>query len=133
MGEEMEIEAVAMATAALVGQGFLSEAGRATWDGMGRMMTVIRSRFSRSQEAQSALIAVENNPTSTDAQRILASRIMAALSQDSAFLAQLESLVTDAQEDPATASIVANNINDYRGANIGKLVNIETVNGDLNS
>ncbi|WP_420076905.1 hypothetical protein ACOAKG_27130 [Streptomyces sp. JL3001] len=128
----MGIEAVAMATAALIAQGFLSEAGRATWDGMGRMMEVVRSKFSRNQEAQAALVAVERGPGDSDAQRLLAAQIMAESSEDLSFRTRLETLVNEAQENPSMAPIVARIVNDYRGANIGKLVNIDTVNGDLN-
>ncbi|MFD8348445.1 hypothetical protein ACFV1X_05730 [Streptomyces coelicoflavus] len=126
----MEIEAVAMAGAALAAQGFFGEAGRASWAGIGRLMATLRSRLSGSPVGQSALAAVEEQPESSVAQQELGTQIMNFMIEDARFREQMEELIHKAQKDGAVT--VAKTMNDYRGATIDKVVNVETVNGDLN-
>jgi hypothetical protein len=126
----MEIEAIAMAGAALAAQGFFGEAGRVSWAGLGRLVTTIRSRLNGSYEASSALTAVEEQPEDSAAQQELGSQLLSLMLQDIRFREQMEQFVRAAQQSgaiPATKTT-----NDYRGATIEKVVNVETVNGDLN-
>lgn len=128
----MGVEAIALAAAALVAEGALGEAGRAAWEGMGRMMSLLRSRLSGSPQAELALSAVESDPRDEVAQQMLGDRILAAMSSDGEFRARLEAIVNEAQRSESTAAVVARSVSDYRGARIGKVVNVDTVNGNLN-
>ncbi|MFE5831631.1 hypothetical protein ACFQ8W_15440 [Streptomyces sp. NPDC056508] len=127
----MDVEAVALAAAALVAEGALGEAGRATWEGLARMTSLLRSRLP-GQQAEVALSAVESRPRDEAAQQVLSDRIITAMSVDEDFRAQVEALVSEAQRNETTANVVARSVNDYRGARIGKVVNVDTVNGNLN-
>ncbi|MDN3266519.1 hypothetical protein [Streptomyces sp. MA15] len=126
----MEIEAIAMASAALAAQGFFGEGGRASWAGIGRVIAAIRSRLTGSHIGQSALAAVEENPEDLSSQRELGHQIMTFMTEDAAFREHMENLIREAHQ--AGAITMTKNMNDYRGATIDKIVNVETVNGDLN-
>ncbi|MFB8244752.1 hypothetical protein ACFC5X_06800 [Streptomyces sp. NPDC055952] len=124
----MELEAIAMAGAALAAQGFFGEAGRVSWAGVGRLVTTIRSRLNGSYAASSALTAVEEEPEDSVAQQELGNQLLSLMLQDMRFRAQMEQFVRAAQQSGAIPATK----NDYRGATIEKVVNVETVNGDLN-
>ncbi len=55
---------------------------------------------------------------------------MTFMTEDAAFREHMENLIREAHQ--AGAITMTKNMNDYRGATIDKIVNVETVNGDLN-
>jgi hypothetical protein len=75
---------------------------------------------------------VESDPHDEVAQQVLSNRILTAMSSDEEFRVLLEAIVNEAQRDESTATVVARSVSDYRGARIGKVVNVDTVNGNLN-
>ncbi|MFJ3655497.1 hypothetical protein ACIPPR_19615 [Streptomyces nigra] len=127
----MEIATLAMASATIIAQGFLGEAGKNAWDGGRRFLTVIRGRFRGNGEVSTALARVEEDPTNSEAVDTLALLLASAAERDAQFRDFIAEAVAEARRDGSAPQAVRN-YSDFRNASIGKVVNVDTVNGNLN-
>ncbi|MYR38302.1 hypothetical protein GTX14_20170 [Streptomyces sp. SID4944] len=127
----MEIATLAMASATIIAQGFLGEAGKNAWDGAGRLLSAVRSRFRGDPQMATALTRVEENPEDSDAVDALAVMLAAIAERDSQFHDYIAEVVEEVRRNGNMPQVVKN-YDDFRSANIGKIVNVETVNGNLN-
>ncbi|WP_200741098.1 hypothetical protein [Streptomyces sp. MBT60] len=127
----MEITALAIASATIIAQGFLGEAGKNSWDGAARLLSAVRNRFRGDQNMTAALTRVEGNPGDSEAVNILAIALAATAERDEQFRQIIGTAVEEARQD-RNAPQAVRNYSDFRDANIEKVVNIDTVHGNLN-
>jgi len=127
----MDLEIAAGAGAALMAQSFLADAGSSAWEGAVRLLNAMRTKIAGNAPAELSLRQVEQNPQSQDAVDSLAVWIASSMREDADFLSEITSLIREAESGSA-APVVARTYNNYQGAEIGKVVSIETVTGDLN-
>jgi hypothetical protein len=107
---------------------FAGEAGKGAWSGIGRLVGLIRSHFADDNAAEAALAQVEATPASPEGAENLAQALDRHAAEDPAFREALRAYIREAQQDPATASFVT----EISGnAQVGKLVNIDRVDGDV--
>ncbi|MFB7296563.1 hypothetical protein [Streptomyces rubiginosohelvolus] len=127
----MEIDPIAIASASLIAQAFLGEAGRSAWSGAGRMISSVRNRFSGTQTATATLAVVQQDPNDAQAVDDLALLISSGMQRDMQFRELMESFIEEAIAHGEVPRQVRN-YTDLRNAKVGKVVNVDTVNGDLN-
>ncbi|MFG2265170.1 hypothetical protein [Streptomyces sp. NPDC048720] len=127
----MDIANLAMASATIIAQGFLGEAGKNAWDGGRKFLTAVRTRFRGNGEVGTALARVEEDPTDSDAVNALAFLLASVAERDAQFRGFIAEAVTEARRDGSAPQLVRN-YSDFRNASIGKVVNVDTVNGNLN-
>ncbi|MEU8361475.1 hypothetical protein AB0C27_36215 [Nonomuraea sp. NPDC048882] len=128
----MDIALLASAAAALVAQGFLSEAGASTWVSVERMVASLRARFTGESSAQAALERVQAQPEDETSVDQLAIHVARAMKSDTHFADAVKEFVESEGQDPRGSQVISRVYNDYRNAQIGKVVNVETVHGDMN-
>ncbi|WP_146104101.1 hypothetical protein [Nonomuraea solani] len=128
----MDIALLASAAAALIAQGFLSEAGASTWASVERMVVTIRDRFTGESSAQAALERVQAQPEDEASVDQLAIQVARAMQSDTDFADMVKDFVECEGRDPRGSQVISRVYNDYKGAQIGKVVNVETVHGDMN-
>jgi hypothetical protein len=126
----MDLEVAASASAVLLAQGFLSEAGSSAWQGVARLLDVVRSRLNGNVRAQTSLQDLELAPHNQRAVNSLTSWIAAFMRDDPDFLEEVTRIIREEVE--GGSQVFARTYNDYQGSKIDKVVNIETVTGDLN-
>ncbi|MGW4364107.1 hypothetical protein ACWEKT_00560 [Nocardia takedensis] len=107
---------------------FATEAGRRTWAGLGKLVTLIRSKFSGDEEATASLAEAQAAPADPAAAEALAASIDRHVQTDPGFHAAVSELLRDAEGDPLVGSIVTKVSGN---AQVGKLVNITEVHGDV--
>ncbi|MBK3546019.1 hypothetical protein JHN56_23520 [Streptomyces sp. MBT60] len=78
-----------------------------------------------------ALTRVEGNPGDSEAVNILAIALAATAERDEQFRQIIGTAVEEARQD-RNAPQAVRNYSDFRDANIEKVVNIDTVHGNLN-
>jgi hypothetical protein len=109
-------------------EGFAGEAGAGLWRGFGRLVELVRSKFAQDPVATAALERVQSRPGDQTGLVELAEALRNH-SQDADFGSQLAELVDQARRDPTVGRFVTQV---YGNAKVGKLVNVDTVQGDFN-
>ncbi|MFM9450370.1 hypothetical protein [Streptomyces europaeiscabiei] len=128
----MDIELVAATSSALLAQGFLAEAGRSAWQGTTELLQTIRRRFRGDSNAESTLERLEQTPQDEAVTARMTYWLAASMAEDAAFYDTLRQLVEQAPSTSVSPEVVSRIYNNYQNAKIEKIVNIETVHGDLN-
>ena len=127
----MPADPVMITAAALVAKGFetvAGEAGRSAWTGMGRLLGLVRNKLRADPQGQHALASVEADPANQASVQALAEVIASHGTKDQRFHEMLRELVADAGQHPTIGRFV---VQVSEQAKIGKLVNIDTVHGDV--
>ncbi|SNY76860.1 hypothetical protein SAMN04244553_0842 [Nocardia amikacinitolerans] len=124
--DPISITAAALVVKAL--DEFATETGRRTWAGLGKLVELIRSKFAGDDEAAATLAEAEGVPADPERVDALASSIDRHVQTDPAFRAAVTELVRTAEGDPMVGSIVTKVSG---SAQVGKLVNISEVRGDV--
>ncbi|MCX4981491.1 hypothetical protein [Streptomyces sp. NBC_00572] len=122
-------EPISLAVASLVAGGFLAEAGSGAWRTATRLAAFLRGKFGTDQEAVEVLEQCEVEPSNEAARNRLLSAIESYLGSDSAFRDEL--LSTLESEGYARDDVVNDRISISGHANVGKVVQIKTVQGDV--
>jgi hypothetical protein len=128
---QMPADPVMITAAALVAKGFetaAGEAGRSAWTGMGRLLGLVRNKLRGDRQGQQALASVETAPANQASVETLAEIIASHATKDHQFREMLRELVVDAEQHPTIGRFV---VEVSEQAKIGKLVNIDTVHGDV--
>ncbi|MGW4567286.1 hypothetical protein ACWEN3_34495 [Streptomyces sp. NPDC004561] len=113
------MSAVAVALVATkFGEGAATEAGKAAWLKIQSVAHVVRQRFGRSDTQSAALAELEASPGDEGTRATVASHLRHELESDAEFAATLEALVTAAQSDPATQTLIAHASGNARQVNI---------------
>lgn len=113
------LSAVAVAlVASKFGEGAASEAGRAAWVKVQDVAHALRQRFARSATQSAALGELEANPGDEGARAAVAGHLRHELENDAEFAATLRALVTAAERDPVTQTLIAHASGDARQVNI---------------
>ncbi|MFJ8346006.1 hypothetical protein ACIQ9J_06470 [Streptomyces sp. NPDC094153] len=128
----MDIELVAATSSALLAQGFLAEAGKRTWQGTTALLETIRRRFQGNRSVESTLERLEQEPRNEAALTTMTHLLTASMMNDAQFFRTLRELVEQAPNTSISPEFVSKIYNNYQNARIEKIVNIETVHGDLN-
>jgi hypothetical protein len=110
-------------------EGFGGEAGKDLWRGFGRLVELVRSKFAHDPAARAALERAQSEPDNQTRLAELTEALHSHSAQDPTFGAQLADLVDQARQDPTVGRFVTQV---YGNAKVGKLVNIDTVQGDFN-
>jgi len=117
------------ATMAVVGmalakstEGFAGEAGKGLWTALGRVVNAVRSRM----RGEPALTIWEQRPDDLEARSALARAVRERLNGDPEFRHELTTVLGELEQHQEFAVQVQGN------AAVGKIVNVGTVQGDLN-
>ncbi|MCX4920083.1 hypothetical protein [Streptomyces sp. NBC_00687] len=100
------------------GEGAATEAGSAAWQKIQSVAQAVRQRFGRSQAQSVALAELEASPGDVGARATVADQLRHEVESDSEFAAALEALVTAAQRDPVTQTLIAHASGNARQVNI---------------
>jgi ApbE superfamily uncharacterized protein (UPF0280 family) len=107
---------------------FAADAGKHAWSGFTKLMNLVRQKFSGDPTATTALAAAQAAPA--DQQRVdeLTASIDKYVRDDPQFKSALAELVKEAESDPTIGEFVT----EVSGnAQVGKIVNINEVKGDV--
>jgi hypothetical protein len=124
-------DATSLTAAALVAsayQAFATEAGKAGWAGLRHVIDLVRGKLSNDGRGQEALAEVETSPGDVDRVRQLADVLEMHLVNSPDFGRELAALISTAEADPVVGPMVTQVSGNAR---VGKLVVINTVNGDV--
>ncbi|MFI7114481.1 hypothetical protein ACIBK9_49790 [Nonomuraea sp. NPDC050227] len=108
--------------------GVTGEMGRETWNGMKRLVELVRDRLSGDDSAQEVISGVEAGNDVPEAARSLAEVLDRHAASDPAFRRTLAELIGEGMADPAAGRMVTQI---YGNAEVGKVVTIGTVTGDV--
>jgi tetratricopeptide (TPR) repeat protein len=125
------VDPVALSVAVLFSKAleeFASEAGRSTWDGLARLVELVRRNLRRDRTGQAALARMEAAPTDQASVQALANAVQAHATKDRAFQEALLGLIADAKHDPLIGRLVTQ-VTDR--AQVGTVMTVETVSGGL--
>ncbi|MGW3316063.1 hypothetical protein [Streptomyces fungicidicus] len=128
----MDIELVAATSSVLLAQGFLAEAGKSAWQGTTALLDTIRRRFQGNNNAESTLENLEQDPRNEAVMARMTHWLTAAMLEDAQFFSTVRNFVEQAPSPSVNSEVIAKVYNNYQNAKIGKIVNVETVHGDLN-
>ncbi|MYV61144.1 hypothetical protein GTW37_18390 [Streptomyces sp. SID4931] len=128
----MDIELVAATSSVLLAQGFLTEAGASVWQGATALLETVRRRFQGNNNVESTLERLEQNPRNEAVMAMMTHWLAAAMLEDAQFFNTVRNFVEQAPNSSVNSETITKVHNDYRNAKIGKIVNVETVHGDLN-
>jgi hypothetical protein len=121
---------VAAGAAALLagkaGESFATEAGKAAWERVRRLLASIRPGHAAHDDAAVVLAEAEADPGNPDTLRALALALQARADDDPPFAAELAELVRLAEGEPRVNSIMVGG-----RAIVGKIVTIGHVEGDV--
>lgn len=125
------MDPISITAAALVAKAldeFATEAGKRAWAGLGKLVALVKSKFTGDDEAAATLAGAED--TAGDQARVdaLAASIDRHVSADPAFHAAVSKLVREAEGDPMVGTFVTKISGN---AQVGKVVNISDVHGDV--
>jgi hypothetical protein len=109
-------------------QGFGGQAGQGVWDGMGRLVGVIRDRLDGQARDHEVLDQVTTAPDDERKVEALAAVLRSHAAESPDFHRVLAGLVAEAQREPSLGRFVTEVSGDAR---VGKLTNIDTVHGDV--
>jgi len=128
----MDPATLALTAAGLVAKKTLEaasgEAGKTTWQALGRIAQTIRGWFAGDQEATETLDRLEAKPQSQARTAELAEVLQPRLEAEPRLVAELTRLVDQAKADPQTAAFVTT----IQGnASVGKLTNIGQITGNV--
>lgn len=113
------LSAVAVALVATkFGEGAAMEAGKAAWLKIQSVAQAVRQRFGRSDAQSAALAELEASPGDEDMRATVAGHLRHELESDAEFAATLEALVTAAQSDPATQTLIAHASGNAKQVNV---------------
>jgi len=104
------------------------EAGKTTWQVLGRIAQTIRGWFAGDHEATETLDRLEAKPESPARTAELAEVLTPRLKANPQLVAELTRLVEEAKADPQTASFVTT-VQD--NARVGRIFNIAQITGDV--
>ncbi len=124
--DPLSITAAALVVKAL--EEFATEAGKGTWGLLGKLVETVRAKFAGDDPACEALAEVQDAPADTDRAQALARHLDRHASEDDRFRAALADLVGQAERDPAIGRFVTRISGSAR---VGKVVNIQSVHGDV--
>ncbi|MEU2595777.1 hypothetical protein ABZ669_00505 [Streptomyces hirsutus] len=122
-------EPVSLTVVSLIAGGFLAEAGSGTWRSATRIANFLRRKFGSDQTAVGALQQCEEAPTDESTRSNLRAVIDRYLDGDSQFR---EDLLSTLESEGYSRDEVQNNrvaVSDH--ANVGKIVQIKSVQGDV--
>lgn len=125
------MDPISITAAALVAKAldeFATEAGRRTWAGLGKLVALVRSRFTGDGDAAATLTEAEDAPGDQERVDALAASIDRHLSADPGFHAAVSELVREAEGDPMVGTFVTKVSGN---AQVGKVVNISEVHGNV--
>ncbi|WP_208032744.1 hypothetical protein [Streptomyces cyanogenus] len=128
----MDIELVAATSSVLLAQGFLAEAGKSAWQGTTALLETIRRRFQGNNNAESTLEKLEQDPRNEAVMARMTHWLTTAMLEDAQFFGTVRNFVEQAPSPSVNSEVIAKVYNNYQNAKIGKIVNVETVHGDLN-
>ncbi|MFD7677103.1 hypothetical protein [Streptomyces sp. NPDC060187] len=100
------------------GEGAATEAGNAAWLKIQSVAKAVRQRFGRSQASSVALAELEARPGDVVTRATVVGHLRHEVESDAEFAAALEALVTAAQCDPATQTLIAHASGNARQVNI---------------
>ncbi|MFD8611332.1 hypothetical protein [Streptomyces sp. NPDC059631] len=118
-----------MTVASLLAGGFLTEAGSGAWRTTARITAFLRRRFGGDQQALDALQQCENNPSDALAQQALRTALDRHLEEDDNFRSEL--LAALEAQGYSRDAVLNNRVTVTDQANVGKIVQIERVQGDV--
>ena len=126
------MEPIAIAAATLVAkwaaETVVKEAAKSAWSGLTKIYEAVSKKFSGDDESKEVLNRVEQKPTSEGRVRELAEVIDERIKADPSFAQELARLVQEAGKEPASAGFVTQVMDN---AKVGKIVNIDTIHGDV--
>jgi hypothetical protein len=102
--------------------------GEGLWAGIGRLAGLVREKLGGDSAGAAALERLEANPQDRTAVERLAGELDRHAAADPDFHQQLTALVEEARRDPKAGQFVTNV---YGNAQVGKLVNIGDVQGNV--
>lgn len=100
------------------GEGAASEAGKNAWLKIQSVAHAIRERLGRSDAQRAALAELEASPADENRRSAVAAHLRHELENDPDFAATIDSLVTAAQCDPATQTLIAHASDNAKQVNI---------------
>jgi hypothetical protein len=128
----MDLATLALTAAGLVAKKALDavgdQAGKSSWQALGRIAQTVRGWLAGDHEATETLDRLEAKPDSQARAAELAEILQPWLEADERLAAQLTRLVEEAKTDPQTASFVTTVEGNAR---VGKLTNIGQITGDV--
>lgn len=108
---------------------FATDAGKHAWSGLTKLVDVVKSRFAGDEPANAALDSARATPDDEGSVRALANAVDRYVREDPQFRSTVTELARRAEADPMIGTFVVE-VRD--NAQIGKLVNITEVHGDVN-
>ena len=120
---------ISLTVASLLAGGFIAEAGSATWRTTTRIAEFLRRKFRGDQPALNALQRCEDEPSSTSVQDDLRSTLDRYLNSDSQFRSELLSVLES--QGYSQNDVLNNRVTVTDQANVGKIVQIKSVQGDV--
>jgi vacuolar-type H+-ATPase catalytic subunit A/Vma1 len=128
----LPIELTATAAATLFAQAAIQEiggqVGQGAWEGMSRLIRIIREKLGGESLGQEALDQVETAPDDQRKVEALAAVLQSHAAESPSFHRELAGLVAEAQHEPSLGRFVTEISGNAR---VGKLTNIDTVHGDV--
>ncbi|MEV8296489.1 hypothetical protein [Streptomyces rochei] len=122
-------EPISLTVVSLIAGGFLAEAGSGTWRTATRVTDFLRRKFGRDQAAIEALQECEEAPSDESVRNNLRAVLDRYLDGDSQFQ---EALLSTLEAEGYSRDEVQNNrIAVSDNANVGKIVQIKSVQGDV--
>jgi hypothetical protein len=118
--------ATLFANAAIQGMG--GQVGQGVWEGMGRLVSIIRGKLGGEARGQEVLDQVETAPDDQDKVDALAALLESHAAESPGFYRDLAGLVAEAERAPAVGRFVTEVTGNAR---VSKLTNIDTVHGDV--
>jgi hypothetical protein len=126
----LDLTATAAATlfaqAAIEGVG--GQVGQGVWEGMGRLVRIIRDKVGGESRGQELLDRVEAAPDNQREVEALAALLESHAAKSPGFYRELAGLVAEAQREPSLGRFVTEVSGNAR---VSKLTNIDTVHGDV--
>ncbi|MBZ6227883.1 hypothetical protein [Streptomyces olivaceus] len=120
---------ISLTAATLLAGGYLAEAGSEAWRTTTRIVAFLRNKFGRDQQALDALQRCEDDPSSTSAQADVRTALDRYLDTDPGFRSELLSVLES--QGYSQKEVLNNQVTVTDQANVGKIVTIKDVQGDV--
>ncbi|WP_433857971.1 hypothetical protein [Streptomyces kronopolitis] len=120
---------ISLTVATLLAGGYLAEAGSGAWRTTTRIAAFLRNKFVRDQQALDVLQRCEDDPSNALTQADVRSVLDRYLDSDSGFRDQLLSVLES--QGYSQNEVMNNRVTVTDQANVGKIVQIKDVQGDV--
>ncbi|MFJ4697475.1 hypothetical protein [Streptomyces sp. AM 3-1-1] len=120
---------ISLTIATLLAGGYLTEAGSGAWRTTTRIVAFLRNKFGQDQQALDALQRCEDDPSSASAQADVRSALDRYLDTDPDFRSELLSVLES--QGCSQKEVLNNQVTVTDQANVGKIVTIKDVQGDV--